>query len=126
MILGIGHDAVAIARFAHWHTYSHKKLQRIFSEHEIRYCVQTPLKSAERFAARFAAKEALYKALCQIGTGTTRPFLTLCAQSELVPSPQGPQIKTTYPLQGTISVSITHTDTYAYAIVVIHLPPKLA
>jgi phosphopantetheine--protein transferase-like protein len=65
MILGIGIDAVEIARFKKWHTYSQKKLVRIFSQQEIDYCLGVPAKSAERFAVRFAAKEALFKAMSQ-------------------------------------------------------------
>lgn len=63
MVLGIGIDSVDIARFEQWHTYSHKKLLRVFSPAEIAYSLENPTKSAERFAVRFAAKEALFKAL---------------------------------------------------------------
>lgn len=79
MILGIGVDTVDIERFALWHTYSPKKLHRIFSSEEIEYCLQDISKSAERFAARFAAREALYKALSYAYPQNKLPFLTLCA-----------------------------------------------
>lgn len=115
MIIGVGHDAVAIVRFAHWHTYSHKKLRRIFSEQEIQYCLQEPRKSTERFAARFAAKEALFKALCQ--AGCAMPFLRLCAMSELIVTSRGVYILTPVPYK--ISVSITHTEQYAYALILL-------
>ncbi len=65
MILGIGVDIVSVKRFESWHTYAPKKLARFFSPQEIDYCLEYPQKSAERFAVRFAAKEALFKALCQ-------------------------------------------------------------
>ncbi len=64
MILAIGHDIVEINRFAHWHTYSLKKLSKVFNQSEIDYCLQHPAYTAQRFAVRFAAKEAAYKALC--------------------------------------------------------------
>ncbi len=63
MICGIGVDAVAIKRFAHWHQFSQKQLLKIFTPYELAYSLGSPLKTAERFAVRFAAKEALYKAI---------------------------------------------------------------
>lgn len=77
MILGIGVDIIEIERFAHWHTYSDKRLKKIFADEEITYCKAVPIKSAERFAARFATKEAFYKAWMQ-ATNQHIPFLTLC------------------------------------------------
>ncbi len=77
MILGIGIDSVEIARFAHWHTFGTKQLQRIFSLDEIDYCLRIQQKSAERFAVRFAAREACYKALNQWQSHAI-PFLTFC------------------------------------------------
>lgn len=79
MILGIGVDSVEIARFAHWHTYSRKKLLRIFSDQEIDYCLSSVhAKSAERFAVRFAAREALFKAYSSWRPDHQIPFLTFC------------------------------------------------
>lgn len=78
MILGIGIDTVEIERFAYWHTYDHKKLLRLFSQSEIDYCLSVPTKSAERFAVRFAAREATYKAYSQAFPGHSIPFLTFC------------------------------------------------
>lgn len=79
MILGIGIDSIEIDRFALWHTYSRKKLSRIFSATEVDDCLSNQPKSAERFAVRFAAREALYKALCYAFPDKKVPFLTLCS-----------------------------------------------
>lgn len=62
MIYGIGVDAVEIERFRCWHRFSHKQLSKIYTPSELAYCLENPIKSAERFAVRFAAKEAFYKA----------------------------------------------------------------
>lgn len=78
MILGIGIDAIEIERFAHWHTFSHHQLQRIFSTQEILYCLEISQKSAERFAVRFAAREALWKGLCQAWPDHTMQFFSFC------------------------------------------------
>ena len=57
----IGVDCVDIERFSN--IINNKKLlHKIFTEHEIEYCkVRRP--SSQHFAARFAGKEALVKAL---------------------------------------------------------------
>lgn len=77
MIRGIGIDSIEIARFKTWHTYTSKKLTRIFSPDEITYCLNNTYKSAERFAVRFAAKEAFFKAFCSMLQHAI-PFLTVC------------------------------------------------
>ena len=78
MIKGIGIDSVEIERFINWPKRPVKELQKIFSEKEITYCLANKQKAAERFAARFAAKEALFKALSQIIPHNNIPFLTVC------------------------------------------------
>jgi holo-[acyl-carrier protein] synthase len=90
MIRGIGVDTIEIERFALWHTYSSKKLSRIFSPEEITYCLENTNKSAERFAARFAAREALYKALSYAYPDKKIPFLTLCAHTTIQKRGQRP------------------------------------
>lgn len=78
MIVGIGIDAVEIERFATWHTYNHKTLSRIFSPQEIEYCLASPIKSAERFAVRFSAREAFFKAWNMAFADQYIPLLTQC------------------------------------------------
>lgn len=79
MIIAIGIDAVDIGRFKAWHTKPLISLKRIFSDTEIAYCLSTPALSAERFAARFAAREAFYKTTHAIPLLATLPFLSVCA-----------------------------------------------
>ncbi|MEX0848676.1 MAG: 4'-phosphopantetheinyl transferase superfamily protein [Candidatus Dependentiae bacterium] len=63
MILGIGIDTTNVHRFTDWHKKSSEQLQKIFSLDEITYCLhENKQTSAERFAARFAAREAFFKA----------------------------------------------------------------
>lgn len=65
MITGIGTDIVEVTRFEAW-VQEPLKLSTLFTAQEIADCV-TPNTDkhhiAERLAARFAAKEAFYKAL---------------------------------------------------------------
>ena len=66
MIVGTGVDIVEVPRVAAAiERFGKRFLERIYTDAEIRYC-QSRRNSVERFAARFAAKEAALKAL---GTG---------------------------------------------------------
>jgi holo-[acyl-carrier protein] synthase len=69
MIVGTGVDIIEVSRVAEAiERFGERFLTRIFTESEIRYC-QPRRNNVERFAARFAAKEAAMKAL---GTGLRR------------------------------------------------------
>ena len=61
--LGIGVDIVKVERVE---KLSPSACERLFTSKEREYCEKSPLLRAERFSARFAAKEAVLKAL---GTG---------------------------------------------------------
>jgi len=68
MIVGTGVDIAEVARIAaSIERFGRRFTERIFTPDEIRYCESKANKS-ERYAARFAAKEAAMKA---IGTGVT-------------------------------------------------------
>ena len=127
MILGVGIDLVEIDRFEPWLQFSDTKLKRVFLPSEIAYIKANPSKATERLAARFAAKEAFYKALCQLNPKKRIPFLTLCRQvsvisngppqliidwSNLLPNNYQPKNLQTH-------ISITHTRTIATALVII-------
>lgn len=68
MILGVGIDIVDVRRMekiiVRWQD---RFLRRIFTHNEIRYC-NNKKNPAQRFATRFAAKEALIKALYPKGS----------------------------------------------------------
>jgi holo-[acyl-carrier protein] synthase len=69
MIVGTGIDIAEVPRIAQAiERYGNRFLQRIFTEGERRYC-DSKANRIERYAARFAAKEAAMKAL---GTGWNR------------------------------------------------------
>src|SRR5258708_11102345 len=66
MIVGTGIDIAEVLRVRHAiERFGDRFLQRIFTAGEIRYC-DSKANRIERYAARFAAKEAAMKAL---GTG---------------------------------------------------------
>src|SRR5213079_1724719 len=69
MIVGTGIDIAEVPRIAESIArFGERFLRRIFTEEEIRYC-ESKANRIERYAARFAAKEATMKAL---GTGWSR------------------------------------------------------
>ncbi|HET7751486.1 MAG TPA: holo-[acyl-carrier-protein] synthase [Terriglobales bacterium] len=69
MIVGTGIDVVEVPRVAAAiERFGRRFLERIYTEGEIRYC-EAKANRVERYAARFAAKEAAMKAL---GTGWNR------------------------------------------------------
>jgi holo-[acyl-carrier protein] synthase len=62
--LRVGTDLVRVSRIAEsLATFGERFLRRIFTEQEIAYATRSPSQTAERLAARFAAKEATMKAL---------------------------------------------------------------
>ncbi|MDR2110293.1 MAG: holo-ACP synthase [Spirochaetaceae bacterium] len=65
MIVGIGVDVVRVCRLEHWRTIP-GLLERYFHPGELAYALSRGNGAAPSLAARFAAKEALGKAL---GTG---------------------------------------------------------
>ena len=69
MIVGTGVDITEVSRIQRaWERFGERFLKRVFTPAEVRYCT-SKRNTAERLAARFAAKEAGMKA---IGTGLRR------------------------------------------------------
>ena len=131
----IGIDLVETERFKRWHTYSDRQLRKLFSAAEITYCRAIPAKSAERFAVRFAAREALFKALSPYtnltGPNSAPPLLTLFACTEIRTDSNGVRfhidwdlLKEYYPIKKTTNITIqtsfSHTSTTACAVVMTH------
>jgi holo-[acyl-carrier protein] synthase len=123
VILGIGTDLAEVPRIRRSiETYGERFLHRIYTERELAYASRKA-NAAERFAARFAAKEAGMKA---IGTGL-RHGITW-KDFEVANEPSG---RPTLRLTGVakeiadrlgvrrISLSLTHTAEMAFAVVVL-------
>ncbi len=122
MIVGIGVDIAETARIAQaLERHGDRFSRRIFTPREIEYCERFKNK-AERYAARFAAKEAAFKAL---GTGWRDGIRWLDVEVTNLPSGK-PELR----LEGQAreagrrlsvsraSLSISHTDHYAIAQVI--------
>lgn len=116
MIQGLGTDIIEIGRIHEaLERHGNRFLDRLFTEKEKAYCFRYK-DSATRFAGRFAAKEAILKAL---GTGES-PEATW-KEIEILNNEQGkPEVFLSSRLQETYSVanvllSISHCDSYATA-----------
>ena len=118
-IIGLGFDATEIPRIAATiERYGDRFAHRIFTDGEIAYCTARR-DPAIHFAGRFASKEAAMKAL---GTGHSQGVLW--RDIEVVRQPGGPPQLTLHggaarrfdKIGGrTAQLSITHTDTLAFA-----------
>lgn len=125
MIVGVGIDLVEVARIRHALESSKTGLRlrnRVFTEKEIEYCEGKHQGKYQSYAGRFAAKEAVMKALGR-GWGSKVAWLDI----EILPGPGGkPEVRLsnkTSVLAGQLGItqwalSITHTDSYAMAALV--------
>ena len=119
MIIGTGIDIVEIARFRKILDGANERfLMRVFTREEQRFCLARK-DPAQHLAARFAAKEAVFKAL---GTGWSKgvtwldvevqrreheaPFILLHGATQEIAASKG---------VGKIHLSLTHTNDWAAA-----------
>jgi holo-[acyl-carrier protein] synthase len=122
MIYGIGVDMIEVERVQQNISRDAGFKELVFSAGEIEYC-ESCANKYEHYAARFAAKEAFFKALGTgwsegthfkeveiIHNGQGKPELVLTGATEQILSTLG---------KLTISVSLSHLKTIATAMVVI-------
>ncbi|TDX02293.1 holo-ACP synthase [Dinghuibacter silviterrae] len=119
MIHGLGIDLIEVDRVAARIGKEQGFRELVFSPGEIAYC-SAKAHPAEHYAARFAAKEAFFKAL---GTGWATG--TAFNEVEVLPDPMGaPKLTLLGDTAATVGdvrirVSLTHLSTMAAAVVVI-------
>jgi holo-[acyl-carrier protein] synthase len=118
-VTGLGIDMIEVERVAAKISKESGFRELVFSPQEIQYC-EAKTNKFEHYAARFAAKEAFFKAL---GTGWANG--TAFNEVEIINGENGkPEINllgTTRQTIGSIkiSVSLTHLETMAAAVVII-------
>ena len=127
-ILGIGTDIIECPRIGKMiEQHGELFLQRVYTEREIRYC-QAKKHAIEHFAGRWAAKEAILKA---IGTGWSRGicWTDLEVRHNASGAPQvlvrgGAKDAAIERGIGDILITISHCRTYAtaYALALGHKP----
>jgi len=119
MLKGVGVDLVSIERIRRIHErYPEKFMQRVFAAAEIRELTEDPLSPAS-LAARFAAKEAVLKAIgCGIGPAGLaeveiirndqhKPTIKLHGEAQRLATERG--------ISG-IELSLTHEPPFACAV----------
>lgn len=121
MIIGTGIDIVNVKRFASWKNDT-KLLKRFFHPEEVEYFINLKHNQEEAIATRFAAKEALGKAL---GCGLRGFSLKdICVKKDelgkpyIVPFSKFFQITKSYN-HVTIHLSLSHEKDYAVAMVIL-------
>lgn len=120
MIIGIGTDIVEIDRMRRAIERKHF-LERVFTPNEQNYCSDRKQNAAASCAARFAGKEAFFKA---VGTGIVAPLTDV----EIKNDPNGRpfielrgRAKELIEPNAKIHVSLSHAKNYATAVCVIEL-----
>ncbi len=122
MIAGVGIDLIEVERVTEKISKKSGFRELVFSQAEIDYC-ESKSKKYEHYAARFAAKEAFFKAL---GTGWAND--TAFNEIEIINDANGKPLlsflgKTAVTITalklGKISVSLSHLKTMASAVVII-------
>jgi holo-[acyl-carrier protein] synthase len=122
MTSGVGIDMIEVERVAEKITKESGFRELIFSKDEIAYC-ESKKNKFEHYAARFAAKEAFFKAL---GTGWVEN--TLFSEVEIINTDNGkPEVTLSGLTLATINsmgikkilVSLSHIKTMASAVVIV-------
>lgn len=85
--LRVGIDTVEVAGIeASIDAFGDRFEQRLFTDHELEAAGRVPARRAERLAARFAAKEALIKALSLAEAGVGWRDIEVCSAADGTPS----------------------------------------
>jgi holo-[acyl-carrier protein] synthase len=117
-VVGIGIDIVELDEFAESVGKRQRMLERVFTPRELAYCRARPA-PMQHLAARFAAKEAAFKA---VGTGWSKGVRW--RDVEVVSGPGGRPLLVVRGALGRLSraaafhVTLTHSGSYAAAVVV--------
>jgi holo-[acyl-carrier protein] synthase len=121
MVLGLGIDIIEIVRVKKSiEKYGDKFLSKVFTEGEINYC-DKKFNKYQHYAARFAAKEAVYKALAS-GWKEGLRWKDIEIQND---SSGMPSVNTQGKLHSFLSkdtqlrISISHSETYVTAVAII-------
>lgn len=118
MVIGVGIDLIEIDRIAAALTARPRFAERCFTDDEARYCLSKAF-PPQHFAARFAAKEAVGKAL---GIGMTRWREVEVVRGRGAPTAalHGIYARRAADLGATrISISLTHSRGIAAAVAVV-------
>ena len=114
----IGTDIVDVERIkASLDNYSAKFVDKVFSPEEQEYC-NSKSNPEIHYSGRFAAKEALIKAIKSSGFDQEFSLKNI----KIINHPNGsPYVKLDFKFKGDIKVSISHTQTHAVAFAILKI-----
>ena len=115
MTFSVGTDIVEIGRIKKIIEKNEKFKLKIFTKNEIEFCENKKNKKYESYAARFAAKEAIYKALSE-----KIDFEYKWTDFEILNKSDGkPMVMLNHKIEGLegIEISLSHSNEYAVAYV---------
>jgi len=115
-IRGIGSDIVEVSRIERLReSYGSRFLKRVFTKGEVAYC-ESKEHPEIHFAGRFAAKEAIAKAVYQSGYDKIIPFSDI----EVLNDTEGrPQVSLLTHMRGNCLVTISHEHSMAIAFAIL-------
>jgi len=121
MVLGLGIDIIEIPRIKRSiDNFGDKFLNKVFTEGEIMYC-EKKFNKNQHYAARFAAKEAVYKAISS-GWKEGLRWKDIEIQNDVtgMPSinPSG-KLKSFLTENTQLRISISHSENYVTAVAII-------
>ncbi len=116
MIVGTGVDIIEIDRIQKSiETYGEKFLEKIYTQTEVDYC-STKADKYRRYAARFAIKEAVYKAVMKYDHTIAWKDISVKNDSDGAPQLEELDKLAALSAQGImIHVSLSHSNNYAVA-----------
>lgn len=115
-LFSVGTDVVEVERMEKM-IKNERFLKKVFSSEEIRYCQGKKL-AAQHYAVRFAAKEAVWKALSDVfkGKGVAHTEISVSRSNLGKPSIRfSPRLKK---FESHICVSLSHTHQVAMAVAI--------
>ena len=116
----IGNDIVKVSRILDLiNTYKEKALSHIFTHEEQLYC-QSKIKPEIHYAGRFAAKEAIKKAILSYNPEVLLPLNCINILPVKNSAPKIELDMVEFPVRK-IRVSISHTDEFATAVAIMEI-----
>lgn len=122
MVLGIGIDIIEIERIKHSiDKFGDSFLNKIYTQKELDYCL-SKFNKYQHLAVRFAAKEAIYKAIAS-GWGKEATWKNIEITNEANGMPivsfKG-KLKDFISIDKDIKISLSHSDNYVTAVAIVY------
>ena len=121
MNFSVGNDIIEVKRIKNlYNKYPEKFRNRVFTQDEINYCESKKSQKFESYAARFAGKEAVFKA---VSSNLKNKFSIDWKDIEITNNGTGKPnvILKNSDFKGTIDISLSHIKEYAIATAIAYI-----